>query len=129
MSNGITIKNIGGNRIITVEGDHSMSMIDGKFYIDGKEVDINGDLHELGELDMSQVNLTINGKVENIRIGKMGSVTVNGSVSGGVVATNGSVHCQDVYGDVTANNGSVKAATVRGNAIANNGNVYEYTND
>lgn len=129
MSNGITIKNIGGSRIINVEGDHSMSMIGGKFYIDGKEVDIQGDLHELAELDMSQVNLTINGNVENIRIGEIGSVTVNGSVSDGIVATNGSVHCQDVYGDVTANNGSVKAKSVRGNAIANNGNVYGYDND
>lgn len=129
MSNGITIKNIGGSRIITVNGNHSMNMIDGKWFIDGKEVDIHGDLHELAELDMKQVNLTINGNVGSIRIGQIGSVTVNGDVNGGIITTNGSVKCQDVLGDITANNGSVKAATVRGDAIANNGNVYGYDND
>lgn len=123
MSNGITIKNIGGSRIITVNGDHSMNMIDGKWFIDGKEVDINGDLHELAELDMSQVNLTINGNVGSIRNVQIGSVTINGDVDGDVGTINGSVHCQDVYGNVTANNGSVKASTVSGGAIANNGNV------
>lgn len=121
---GITIKNIGGSRIITVNGNHSMNMIDGKWFIDGKEVDINGDLHELAELDMKQVNLTINGNVGSIHIGQIGSVTVNGDVNGGVATTNGSVNCHDVLGDVTANNGSVKAATVRDDAITNNGNVY-----
>lgn len=120
---GITIKNIGGTRIITVNGNHSMNMIDGKWFIDGKEVDINGDLHELAELDMSQVNLTINGNVGGIRIGQIGSVTVNGDVNGSVTTTNGSVKYKDVYGNVTANNGSVKALTVSGDAIANNGNV------
>lgn len=123
MSNGITIKNIGGSRIITVNGNHSMNMIDGKWFIDGKEVDIHGDLHELAELDMKQVNLTINGNVGSIHIGQIGSVTVNGDVDGNIFTTNGSVNCEDIYGNVTANNGSVKALTVNGDAIANNGNV------
>ena len=124
MSKPFTIIQKNGSTVINVEGDHTMSMIDGKFFIDGKEVDLNGDLHELAELDMSQVNLTINGNVGEIRIGQIGSVTVNGSVSSGVLTTNGSVNCKDVYGNVTANNGSIKAKTINGGAIAYNGNVY-----
>lgn len=52
MNEGITIINGESGRIIQVKDGHRMSMKNGKWYIDGVEVDLNGDLHELNEINM-----------------------------------------------------------------------------
>lgn len=105
-----------GNRVV-LNGksydlpDGSVSIINKKIYINGKEWNAEG---EVNLKNFDTVNIEIHGDVNEIKTN--GSVIVHGHVKVDIDA-GGSVRCGDVGGDVDAS-GSVHCGDVRGRVDA-----------
>lgn len=108
---------------IKVKG--TLSLIDGKWYVDGKEVDMNelANVQEddkivnitinlapdcvIEHLDVDSCrNIYINGDCKRVKT-NMGDIRISGDVDGDVRTNMGSVECGTVHGDVHTNMGSV----------------------
>lgn len=124
ISNGmITINNCKAGRIITVAKGHRMSIINNRYYIDGVEVDLDGDLSELKELEDKNLSVTINGNIERLEGENLSDVTVHGSV-GNVKTMSGDVTVeQDINGSVSTMSGDVKARHIGGSVSTMSGDI------
>lgn len=104
----------------------TLSLIDGKWYVDGKEVDMN-ELANVQE-DDKIVNITINLApdcvIEHLDVDSCKTITINGNCKR--VKTNmGDIRISgDVDGDVHTNMGSIECGSVHGDAHTNMGSVH-----
>lgn len=120
MSNIIT-KN---GRVINLHG--SLSMCGNKWYLDGKEVNINELASEVKEDDKSvyiTINLGEGSSIGNLEIDSCKTISINGNCK--------RIHTQmgditvygDVDGDVHANMGNIECGNVDGCVKVNMGNI------
>ena len=122
MSKPFKIIQKNGSTVIHVNNGHNLSIINGAYFIDGVNVDIN-DLGALADLDLERAEITINGNVNEIHLDNIGSVTVQGDVKGNVETYNGDVACHDIGGDARTYNGDIAASKVVGRVKTHNGNI------
>lgn len=123
MPNGLNITCINGSRVINVEKGHQLSIIDGKYFVDGVEVDLNGDLSELKK--QKQLHLTINGNVGKIDVSHLASIKVNGDVKGSVSTVSGGVSAKNIGGSVSTVSGNVGALHIDGDVSTVSGDIME----
>lgn len=91
----------------------SISIINGKVIIDGKEV----------ETDEKIINITVEGDVDSISADVCHYVSVNGAV-GSVQTVSGDVNCMaEVNGDIQTTSGDVDCMDVKGSVKTVSGNV------
>lgn len=122
MSKVFTVTQVNGSTVVNVNSGHQLSIINGKYFVDGVEVDINN-VDELAKLDIQHANIIINGNVNEIRVDRLGSVTVQGDVKGNVETYNGDVRCNNIGGDARTYNGDITASKVVGSVKTHNGNI------
>lgn len=123
MSKPFKIIQKNGSTVFHVNNGHNLSIINGAYFVDGVQVDIN-DLGALADLDLERAEITINGNVNEIHLDSIGSVTVQGDVKGNVVTYNGYVTCHGIGGDAIAYNGDIAASKVVGSVKAYHGNIF-----
>ena len=99
------------------------AIIDGKYFVDGVEVDLNGDLSELKK--QKQLHLTINGNVGKIDVSHLASIKVNGDVKGSVSTVSGGVSAKNIGGSVSTVSGNVGALHIDGDVSTVSGDIME----
>lgn len=117
----VSISNLNGCKIIQVEKGHRLSIINGKTYVDGHEVDLNGDLHELKNIE--NCSLTINGDVDTIQVEQIASIEVHGDVKKDVRTNNGDVKADNICGSVSTVNGDINTKKIGGSVSTVNGDI------
>ncbi|MBO2010852.1 hypothetical protein [Hymenobacter negativus] len=117
----------------TYSGGRSISVINNRVFIDGKEV--TGEAAE-----QKEINISVNGSVESLSVDacnqvqitgdcqhvktQSGSVRVGGMVGGKVESTSGSIQVDgSVNGDVESMSGSVHCGPVAGRVKTMSGNI------
>lgn len=111
-----TLDNINGATWINnvkIEGAQSISINNGKVYVDGK---LRKDLSE------PSIEIKIEGTVNSVHTGS-GNVSVTGDVTA-ISTSSGDVNCQDVKGGVQTMSGDVTCNTIAGNVNTMSGDVY-----
>lgn len=111
-----TLDNINGATWINnvkIEGAQSISINNGKVYVDGK---LRKDLSE------PSIEIKIEGTVTSVHTGS-GNVSVTGDVTA-ISTSSGDVNCQDVKGGVQTMSGDVTCNTIAGNVNTMSGDVY-----
>lgn len=111
-----TLDNINGATWINnvkIEGAQSISINNGKVYVDGK---LRKDLSE------PSIEIKIEGTVNSVHTGS-GNVSVTGDVTA-INTSSGDVNCQDVRGGVQTMSGDVTCNTIAGNVNTMSGDVY-----
>lgn len=115
----------------TITSSGSISIINGKVFIDGKE-------QETG--DEKVINISIEGNVEKLEAPGCGTITVSGNagtisttsgdvevggdVSNGINSTSGDIEVEgNVSGNVSTTSGNIKCKNVAGNANTMSGNI------
>ena len=98
---------INGKRIIVPDG--SVSIINDKVFVNGKEYLQSGDLEKATE-----IRVVINGTLELLETSK--SISLTGDIKGNVTAL-GSINCDRIGGDVYSG-GSVSCDNVGGNVFS-----------
>ncbi len=99
----------------TITSSGSISIINGKVYIDGKE-------QETG--DEKVINISIEGNVEKLEAPGCGTITVSGN-AGTVSTTSGDVEIGgDVHSGVSSTSGNIEVeGNVSGNLSSTSGNI------
>lgn len=111
-----TLDNINGATWINnvkIEGAQSISINNGKVYVDGK---LREDLSE------PSIEIKIEGTVTSVHTSS-GNVSVMGDVNA-ISTSSGDVNCQDVKGGVQTMSGDVTCNTIAGNVNTMSGDVY-----
>lgn len=111
-----TLDNINGATWINnvkIEGAQSISINNGKVYVDGK---LRKDLSE------PSIEIKIEGTVNSVHTGS-GNVSVTGDVTA-ISTSSGDVNCQDVRGVVQTMSGDVTCGNVGGNVSTMSGDIY-----
>ena len=98
---------------VKIEGAQSISINNGKVYVDGK---LREDLSE------PSIEIKIEGTVNSVRTGS-GNVSVIGDVTA-ISTSSGDVNCKDVKGGVQTMSGDVTCNTITGNVSTMSGDVY-----
>ena len=98
---------------VKIEGAQSISINNGKVYVDGK---LREDLSE------PSIEIKIEGTVNSVRTGS-GNVSVTGDVTA-ISTSSGDVNCKDVKGGVQTMSGDVTCNTITGNVSTMSGDVY-----
>ena len=98
---------------VKIEGAQSISINNGKVYVDGK---LREDLSE------PSIEIKIEGTVNSVRTGS-GNVSVTGDVTA-ISTSSGDVNCKDVKGGVQTMSGDVTCNTITGNISTMSGDVY-----
>lgn len=116
------IINKNGCRTIIYGKGESMTIINGKTYINGKEVDLAElankqedsnvyHIHIEGDVDKLEVDhcetISVTGKVRKIHT-SYGSIKIDGDVDGDVHTIMGDIECGNVDGNVHTNMGSIR---------------------
>lgn len=116
------IINKNGCRTIICGKGESMTIINGKTYVNGKEVDLAElankqedsnvyHIHIEGDVDKLEVDhcetISVTGKVRKIHT-SYGSIKIEGDVDGDVHTNMGDIECGNVDGDVHTNMGSIR---------------------
>lgn len=116
------IINKNGCRTIIVGKGESMTVMSGKTYVNGKEVDLAElankhedsnvyHIHIEGDVDKLEVDhcetISVTGKVRKIHT-SYGSIKIEGDVDGDVHTNMGDIECGNVDGDVHTNMGSIR---------------------
>lgn len=97
----------------------SLSIINGKYFVDGKEVK---DWSELTK-DQKEINITIEGDVNKLDVDCCDRIYVKGNV-GKVKSTSGDIEVEgDVDGDVQTVSGDISCGNVGGDASTVSGNI------
>lgn len=126
-SKGVNIVNINGT---TYTSSKSITVIDGKVIIDGNDVTPSG----------KEINISIEGSVENLEVDACSKVTVNGNVKtlrttsgdidvkgnveGSISTTSGDIDCGgNIGGDVKTVSGDVDCGKISGNVSSVSGDV------
>ncbi|WP_339062418.1 hypothetical protein [Fusobacterium polymorphum] len=111
LGNGTVI--IGGNiKNSSIEGN-SVSIINNKIFVDGKEI----------ETEEKVINIIVEGNLDKLEIDCCNSIKINGvtkdiEVSNGNIAISG-----DVKGNVNNINGNIIAKVINGNYKTTNGDI------
>jgi len=111
LGNGTVI--IGGNiKNSSIEGN-SVSIINNKIFVDGKEI----------ETEEKVINIIVEGNLDKLEVDCCNSIKVNGvtkdiEVSNGNIAISG-----DVKGNVNNINGNIIAKVINGNCKTKNGDI------
>ena len=111
LGNGTVI--IGGNiKNSSIEGN-SISIINNKIFVDGKEI----------ETEEKVINIIVEGNLDKLEVDCCNSIKVNGvtkdiEVSNGNIAISG-----DVKGNVNNVNGNIIAKVINGNCKTKNGDI------
>ena len=111
LGNGTVI--IGGNiKNSSIEGN-SVSIINNKIFVDGKEI----------ETEEKVINIIVEGNLDKLEVDCCNSIKVNGvtkdvEVSNGNISING-----DVKGNVNNINGNIIAKAINGNCKTINGDI------
>ena len=111
LGNGTVI--IGGNiKSSSIEGN-SVSIINNKIFVDGKEI----------ETEEKVINIIVEGNLDKLEVDCCNSIKVNGvtkdiEVSNGNIAISG-----DVKGNVNNVNGNIIAKVINGNCKTTNGDI------
>ena len=107
----------------------SISVINGKVFIDGKEVKLE---------DQKTINISIDGVVDNLSVDVCSSLQVKGhvntiktasanvichNVDGNINTTSGDVDCEDVKGSVQTVSGDVSAKIINGDVKTVSGDI------
>lgn len=102
-----------------------MININGKQY-SGNNITISGNKVIIDGNDVTpkekEINITVNGNLENLNSDVCDSITVNGEV-GTLDNVNGDIKCGNVKGHVTTVNGDVEAGYVEGGVSTVNGDI------
>ena len=112
LGNGTVI--IGGNiKNSSIEGN-SISIINNKIFVDGKEI----------ETEEKVINIIVEGNLDKLEVDCCNSIKVNGvtkdiEVSNGNIAISG-----DVKGNVNNINGNIIAKVINGNCKTTNGDIF-----
>lgn len=107
---------INGNRF---HYNGNLSIINGKYYVDGKEVK---DWSEFTK-DQKEISITIEGNVNKLDVDCCDMIHVNGNV-GKVKATSGDIEIEgNVDGDVQTVSGDICCGNVGGDASTVSGNI------
>lgn len=116
------IINKNGCRTIIVGKGESMTVMNGKTYVNGKEVNLDElankqedsnvyHIHIEGDVDKLEVDhcetISVTGKVRKIHT-SYGSIKIEGDVDGDVHTNMGDIECGNVDGDVHTNMGSIR---------------------
>lgn len=113
---------MGNGKVVTLNGN--LSMRDGKWFVNGKEVNLR-DLASETKEDEKNVYITINieGMVEHLDVESCTTITINGECRR--VKTNmGDIRITgNVDGDVHTNMGDIDCGRVSGDVHTNMGNV------
>ena len=111
LGNGTVI--IGGNiKNSSIEGN-SISIINNKIFVDGKEI----------ETEEKVINIIVEGNLDKLEVDCCNSIKVNGvtkdvEVSNGNISING-----DVKGNINNINGNIIAKAINGNCKTTNGDI------
>ena len=111
LGNGTVI--IGGNiKNSSIEGN-SISIINNKIFVDGKEI----------ETEEKVINLIVEGNLDKLEVDCCNSIKVNG-VTKDVEVSNGNITISgDVKGNVNNINGNIIAKVINGNCKTKNGDI------
>lgn len=111
-----TLDNINGATWINnvkIEGAQSISINNGKVYVDGK---LREDLSE------PSIEIKVEGTVTSIHTGS-GNVSVTGDVTA-ISTASGDVNCKDIKGGVLTMSGDITCNTIAGDANTMSGDIY-----
>ena len=111
LGNGTVI--IGGNiKNSSIEGN-SISIINNKIFVDGKEI----------ETEEKVINIIVEGNLDKLEVDCCNSIKVNG-VTKDVEVSNGNITISgDVKGNVNNINGNIIAKAINGNCKTINGDI------
>ena len=111
LGNGTVI--IGGNiKNSSIEGN-SISIINNKIFVDGKEI----------ETEEKVINIIVEGNLDKLEVDCCNSIKVNG-VTKDVEVSNGNITISgDVKGNVNNINGNIIAKVINGNCKTINGDI------
>lgn len=107
--------------IISINGNtyigNSVAISNGKVFIDGKEASCDGK-------DSKEINITVNGNIDELKVDacnkvlvtgdvfnihtQSGDVDVSGNVKGGIQTMSGDVDCGDIGGSISTMSGDIK---------------------
>jgi hypothetical protein len=109
---------------ISINGRHySFEDCNGRIVTNKQGTYMNGVLIESYKSDERTINVTIDGNVGQIDH-SAGDLTVNGNVTGNIKSNAGNVEIKgDVGGDVTSSAGNVTASIIKGRASVTAGNI------
>lgn len=111
-----TLDNINGATWINnvkIEGAQSISINNGKVYVDGK---LRKDLSE------PSIEIKIEGTVTSVHTGS-GNVSVTGDVTA-ISTSSGDVNCRDIKGGVQTMSGDITCNNIAGDANTMSGDIY-----
>lgn len=94
---------------VKIDGAQSISINNGKVYVDGK-------------LSEPSIEIKIEGTVNSIRTGS-GNVSVTGDATA-ISTSSGDVNCKDIKGGVKTMSGDVTCNTITGNVSTMSGDIY-----
>ena len=98
---------------VKIEGAQSISINNGKVYVDGK---LREDLSE------PSIEIKVEGTVTSIHTGS-GNVSVTGDVTA-ISTASGDVNCKDIKGGVQTMSGDITCNTIAGDANTMSGDIY-----
>lgn len=98
---------------IKIDGAQSISINNGKVYVDGK---LRKDLSE------PSIEIKIEGTVNSVHTGS-GNVSVTGDATA-ISTSSGDVNCKDIKGGVQTMSGDVTCNTITGNVSTMSGDIY-----
>lgn len=102
-----------GSRSFSVSRGASISIVNGRVLINGKEVSVDGDLKEVKEIKIIVCGAGTVGSIDSdSAIEVQNGVSINGNINAG-----GSIRCGDVNGSANAG-GTVHCGNVTGSASA-----------
>lgn len=111
-----TLNNINGATWINnvkIEGAQSISINNGKIYVDGK---LREDLSE------PSIEIKIEGTVNSVHTGS-GNISVTGDVTA-ISTSSGDINCKDVKGGIQTMSGDITCNTITGNVSTMSGDIY-----
>ena len=97
----------------SIEGN-SVSIINNKIFVDGKEI----------EIEEKVINIIVEGSLDKLEVDCCNSIKVNG-VTKDIEVSNGNITISgDVKGNVNNVNGNIIAKTINGNCKTTNGDIF-----
>ena len=110
---------INKNNTRTIINGGTMTIQDGKVFVDGKPIDVLESI----DTDEKVINITIEGNVERLEVDYCNSIKVTGDAKR-IKTNNGDIEIGgDVQGDVHTNMGSITCGNVEGDCHTNMGSI------
>jgi hypothetical protein len=119
-------------RMININNNYhkgkSITIINGKVYIDGKDV----------TPDAKEINISVEGNIENLEVDHANAISIKGdinkvksgsgdiscgNITGGAQTGSGDIDCGVINGDVQTGSGDVNATTISGSVRTGSGDI------